>query len=201
MLFFIVYCVNAFHIIVYAVRWKCAESAIAGTCDGRHMRSWMCVSCNCVSFCFASTRCVSFPFVSPLCLFSPSVAFRFVPCRRDVETTKETNKEQNPQTPKKRCCVIHAMCLVRHLPVQTTAKQTSYVKRILHGFTILAPVALRSYSVYLKKFAQYLQIPYQQWLMWRPQLDWWYAGIVPVFGVRHTVSLTWRYGRVVSRVF
>ena len=39
---------------------------------------------------------------------------------------------------------MHAMCLVRHLPVDTTAKETSYAKRTLYGFTILALVALQS---------------------------------------------------------
>ena len=52
-----------------------------------------------VSFRFVSTRRVSFPFVSPLRSSSRSVAFRFVPCRRVVETKKETNKEKQQTNP------------------------------------------------------------------------------------------------------
>ena len=43
------------------------------------------------------------------------------------------------------------MCLVRHLPVETTAKKTSYAKRTLYGFAILAPVALQSLLRVLKE--------------------------------------------------
>ena len=54
---------------------------------------------SCVSFRFVSTRRVSFPFVSPLRSSSPSLAFRFVPCRHVVEDKKETNQEKQQTNP------------------------------------------------------------------------------------------------------